>query len=1041
MAQEGSIGSDANLVVVVDGSKAIRDVKSIENAVKSMADKSSASLNKMSSSFNNMRKMLNNFPTGAVIGGITAAFALATAVAKSFADQMIEVNRIYTGFIATMNTVKGSTTAAEKEYAFLLETSNKLGVEVKNAIPQYAKLSAALKNVDKDGELTRHLFTAISEAAVVLHSRGRDVTLIFEAFQQMASKGKLSLEELQRQLGNTLPGAVGLAARAMKMSEADLRKGIEKGTIDVYEFLAKVANQLKIEYGDSVAYAASQFTARINVMRNAIFEFYKDVGNNGAMKGFVELLNSAIKLMSNSDVSSGLGESIGDLFSKLSDSLDQISPANIADAFSGISLLVDTFEAMITRLTSSIGELYPNSRAPLTEFIGFFAQWAGGITDVLMVLVNTITIAVAEIVINFYRLNEHLLKLKALKDTGSIGFRSLLGLGESDSVKRDAAELSATLDAISDMEASKNKAVGVLENRFDDTVGIFTGKNSMAAAVANLRYDYRSSMEAKDAKKGSALLDSMTGKTAISLGAAPRPFSPLKPKPVSLKRDTNLMDPLSPEALQSMVTNLGTSPPNGDDKGKSGKSREENRYLSQRGSLLRDLNKLQTQYNNLAAGRAESEGENASKIRSLIEEDERYAKLTEAQKQDLKTLAQQLDDAAKAYEQLSDTLAYLNETNRDSLDVERQLAQLRATGYTSKYNQRDNLEAEFLQGGKYFGFDEKLKEKLRASADKRDENDRLLEMEKFTQEIRRSNEELLFQQNLYGKTKEEIQLINALREIEIWYQKESVGLTGEALENLKKQAAVLKGEVVTAYEKVNENQQDVVAGLKDGLSRAIDDIGTPFERFSNFALDSINKIGDAFGEWITTGKMDFKSLAAMMLAELAKIIFQLYVMKPLLDYMKTSMGGTGIGGGTGMGGIGGGIAGAIGGVIGGLFGFANGGVFDNSVNKFARGASFNRNGDVYGHKYFQMGEMGEAGPEAIMPLARDSNGVLGVRMAGGSSSDSDNIQIVVNVASDGNVTATSSGNDAQDMEQLGKLIGYKVRQVIQDEKRVGGLLA
>ena len=74
---------------------------------------------------------------------------------------------------------------------------------------------------------------------------------------------------------------------------------------------------------------------------------------------------------------------------------------------------------------------------------------------------------------------------------------------------------------------------------------------------------------------------------------------------------------------------------------------------------------------------------------------------------------------------------------------------------------------------------------------------------------------------------------------------------------------------------------------------------------------------------------------------------------------------------------------ALGGAIAGLLPFEKGGAFSGGrVTAFARG------GVVDGPVNFPMrggvGLMGEAGPEAIMPLARGADGQLGVRGGGGS---------------------------------------------------------
>lgn len=396
-------GSDGQLVVTVDSRQAIAGLSAIEAQFIKMTNTVNNGVSQMAPAFNKFISFIKTAATSiAGFLAIRAAFNAITNAAAAFVSRMIEVNRVYTGFIASMSIIKGSTKAAADEYKFLLDISNRLGVEVESSITQYHRLAAALKNVDTTGELTRHIFSGISQAAVVLHSRGRDVTLIFEAVQQMASKGKLSLEELQRQLGNTLPGAVGMAARAMMESQAYVEKGIKtasqaeqmlreqikKGTINVYEFLLRFSNQLKKEYGAGVAYAADQFTANFNRMKNAIFEFYRIVGSSDAMSGLTKLIREVTGLFNDNAAQGayGMGQALGQVFSDLANWVSKLDSTDVKEFFEAINAAVSsTFIVVEAFFDIFRGFGDSTMRTPILDFVEFVSKAMAALVDVMRV--------------------------------------------------------------------------------------------------------------------------------------------------------------------------------------------------------------------------------------------------------------------------------------------------------------------------------------------------------------------------------------------------------------------------------------------------------------------------------------------------------------------------------------------------------------------------------------------------------------------------------------------------------------------------------
>ena len=403
-------GSDGQLVVTVDSRQAIAGLSAIETQFIKMTNTVNNGVSQMAPAFNRFQNFIKNAIVGIssyfvlkdVFRILKAGFDSLVNAASAFVSRMIEVNRVYTGFIASMSIIKGSTKAAADEYKFLLDISNRLGVEVESSITQYHRLAAALKNVDTTGELTRHIFSGISQAAVVLHSRGRDVTLIFEAVQQMASKGKLSLEELQRQLGNTLPGAVGMAARAMMESQAYVEKGIktasqaeqmlrkqiEKGTINVYEFLLRFSNQLKKEYGAGVEYAADQFTANFNRMKNSIFEFYRIVGSSDAMSGLTKLIREVTALFNDSAAQGayGMGQALGQVFSDLANWVSKLDSTDVKEFFEAINAAVSsTFIVVEAFFDIFRGFGDSTMRTPVLDFVEFVAKTMAALVDVMRV--------------------------------------------------------------------------------------------------------------------------------------------------------------------------------------------------------------------------------------------------------------------------------------------------------------------------------------------------------------------------------------------------------------------------------------------------------------------------------------------------------------------------------------------------------------------------------------------------------------------------------------------------------------------------------
>lgn len=196
------------------------------------------------------------------------------------------------------------------------------------------------------------------------------------------------------------------------------------------------------------------------------------------------------------------------------------------------------------------------------------------------------------------------------------------------------------------------------------------------------------------------------------------------------------------------------------------------------------------------------------------------------------------------------------------------------------------------------------------------------------------------------------------------------------------------------------------------VAGAANDFGNQLQQISNVMSRSME---DAFMSIIDGSQSAgeaFKGMARTIIAEVVKIM----VIRPLVR---------------GILGIFGLSANADGGIFSGgsRMAFANGGAFYNgNVTPFADG------GVVSSPTLFPMrngtGLMGEAGPEAIMPLKRTSSGKLGVVAEGGSGTV--NQTLVFNIAANGDESVRRIVRDEA------PLIAEQAKAAVLDAKRRGG---
>ncbi|QBC44464.1 tape measure protein [Iodobacter fluviatilis] len=452
----------------------------------------------------------------------------------------------------------------------------------------------------------------------------------------------------------------------------------------------------------------------------------------------------------------------------------------------------------------------------------------------------------------------------------------------------------------------------------------------------------------------------------------------------------------------------------------------ESNYLQQKLTLSKAIAAANTQIADSTAGVSSADGKHVAALAEWLKYDKEGAALGKDRVSVLQTLAKEADKQAVSAKQTAEYYDYMRSSAADIAKTQRDTASFKKIGVVSPYQNRQALEDEFVPGGKFAGeIDRPRKKSLQDQATAKD----LAAMQQsnvlYGRENIQSLQQMQFSNDLLNRSVVEQEKLNLLHQAAVDFKKRSVGLTGEELAEAERLRDVYQQGVVQSLADKDAKQADALGGAKKGFDDYMDNAKNVSKQTEELAGSAMGGLEDSLVNAAMTGKMAFGDMAKSIMADLARIAIK----KAIVMAVSSMFGST--------------TASAKGNAFAGgkVTAFAKGGAFTNTIATRPTLAP--------------MALFGEAGAEAIMPLARDSTGSLGVKMLGplprGATGGAQQVSV-----SGGDVTIDLSvvynANGTKEEKQSGdsngaavaKALGERMKSVtltvIQQEQRPGGLL-
>lgn len=356
--------------------------------------------------------------------------------------------------------------------------------------------------------------------------------------------------------------------------------------------------------------------------------------------------------------------------------------------------------------------------------------------------------------------------------------------------------------------------------------------------------------------------------------------------------------------------------------------------------------------------------------RTAAEEEEKAMSAKKKAEESAKKAASEAEKQAREYQAVIDRLLPLEAAQRDYNESLAALDKMDPTHQTERYKiALENLNREYRDSAENAG---RYAKEVEAASRAAKESELTLQGIKIDTAVAGG------QLSSYDALPFQVDLLRQRLALQTDYLSNLKKSTPEEITAWNSQAeAIAQTNLQLAEQEKLLRLQDPWEAAKQGFRDYADEATKSGESIRRAMVDSLSSMEDALVQFVTTGKFEFSTLADSIISDLARIAIQRNITGPLSSALGSALSGLWGGGSTAGSTVSSNFSidaifsNALGGVYKtpGLSAYSNTIVDRPTVFPFAKG----------------IGLMGEAGAEAIMPLARNGKGELGVKAANGTN--------------------------------------------------------